>query len=40
VLGDNIKFAIQKAYQAVNLIHFKGMQYRKDIGKKALKHFR
>jgi phosphoribosylamine--glycine ligase len=35
-LGDSIKFAIDKAYQAVNLIHFKGMHYRKDIGKKAL----
>ncbi len=36
-LGDNIKQAIAKAYQAVNLIHFKGRHYRKDIGKKALK---
>ncbi|MFH1386278.1 MAG: phosphoribosylamine--glycine ligase [bacterium] len=39
-LGANIKFAIAKAYQAVNLIHFKGMHYRKDIGKKALKYER
>lgn len=39
-LGNTIKFAIDKAYQAVNLIHFKGMQYRKDIGKKALKYER
>ncbi|MFA6430908.1 MAG: phosphoribosylamine--glycine ligase [Candidatus Margulisiibacteriota bacterium] len=39
-LGDTIKFAIQKAYQAVDLIKFKGMQYRKDIGKKALKYER
>jgi phosphoribosylamine--glycine ligase len=39
-LGDSIKFAIDKAYRAVDLIHFKGMQYRKDIGKKALKHER
>jgi phosphoribosylamine--glycine ligase len=39
-LGDNIKFAIQKAYQAVDMIHFKGMHYRKDIGKKALKYLR
>jgi phosphoribosylamine--glycine ligase len=38
-LGDNIKFAVQKAYQAVDLIKFKGMHYRKDIGKKALKYF-
>ena len=37
-LGDNIKFAIDKAYRAVSLINFKGMHYRKDIGKKALKY--
>ena len=36
-LGGSIKFAIDKAYQGVSLIHFKGMHYRKDIGKKALK---
>lgn len=36
-LGDNIKFAIENAYRAVNLINFSGMHYRKDIGKKALK---
>ncbi len=39
-LGDSIKFAIDKAYRAVNLIHFKGMHYRKDIGRKALKYGR
>jgi phosphoribosylamine--glycine ligase len=39
-LGDSIKFAIDKAYRAVNMIHFKGMHYRKDIGKKALKYER
>ncbi|MFA5113645.1 MAG: phosphoribosylamine--glycine ligase [Candidatus Margulisiibacteriota bacterium] len=39
-LGGSIKFAIDKAYQAVNLIKFKGMHYRKDIGKKALKYER
>ncbi|OGC10940.1 phosphoribosylamine--glycine ligase [candidate division WOR-1 bacterium RIFOXYA12_FULL_52_29] len=38
--GDSIKFAIKKAYQAVDLISFKGMHYRKDIGKKALKYER
>jgi phosphoribosylamine--glycine ligase len=37
-LGDSIKFAINKAYQAVSLINFKKMHYRKDIGKKAAKH--
>ena len=36
-LGDGIKLAIKKAYQAVDLIRFKGMHYRKDIGKKAMK---
>ena len=36
-LGDGIKYAIQNAYRAVDLIDFSGMQYRKDIGKKALK---
>jgi len=36
-LGNTIKEAIDKTYQAVNKIHFEGMQYRKDIGKKALK---
>ena len=39
-LGGSIKFAIDKAYQAVDLIKFKGMHYRKDIGKKALKYER
>ncbi|KPJ66179.1 phosphoribosylamine--glycine ligase [candidate division WOR-1 bacterium DG_54_3] len=38
-LGDNIKFAIDKAYRAVSLLSFKDMHYRKDIGKKALKYF-
>lgn len=37
-LGDNIKFAIENAYRAVSLIKFKNMNYRKDIGKKALKY--
>ncbi|MGB9710007.1 MAG: phosphoribosylamine--glycine ligase [Thermodesulfovibrio sp.] len=31
-LGKDIKEARQKAYSAVELIHFEGMQYRKDIG--------
>jgi phosphoribosylamine--glycine ligase len=39
-LGGSIKFAIDKAYQAINLINFKGMHYRKDIGKKALKYLK
>jgi phosphoribosylamine--glycine ligase len=39
-LGDDIKLAINKAYQAVSFINFAGMQYRTDIGKKALKYLR
>ena len=35
-LGATIKEAINKAYQAVEKIKFEGMQFRKDIGKKAL----
>jgi len=35
-LGATIKEAISKAYQAVEKIKFEGMQYRKDIGRKAL----
>ncbi len=36
-LGNTIKEAIDKTYQAVEKIHFEGMQYRKDIGRRALK---
>jgi len=39
-LGDGIKLAIKKAYQAVELIKFKDMHFRKDIGKKALKYLK
>jgi len=35
-LGDTVKDAIDKGYEAVGKISFKDMQYRKDIGKKAL----
>ncbi|MHB8111536.1 MAG: phosphoribosylamine--glycine ligase [Syntrophorhabdaceae bacterium] len=35
-LGPTYEAAIQKAYDAVGLIQFDGMFYRKDIGKKAL----
>ncbi|MBU0580285.1 MAG: phosphoribosylamine--glycine ligase [Candidatus Margulisbacteria bacterium] len=37
-LGSDIKAAIKKAYNAVNKIQFDGIYFRKDIGKKALKH--
>lgn len=33
-LGDNLEDARRKAYEACELIHFDGMQYRKDIGNK------
>jgi len=36
-LGNTIKDAINKAYQAVDKINFAGMYYRRDIGQKALK---
>jgi len=35
-LGANLDVAIQRAYEAVEKISFDGMQYRKDIGRKAL----
>ena len=36
-LADTVKAAQQKAYSAVQQIHFDGMQYRKDIGFRAIK---
>jgi phosphoribosylamine--glycine ligase len=38
-LGDTVKTAITRAYKAVGKISWKGAQFRKDIGKKALKRF-
>ena len=35
-LGDTVEKAIAKAYQAVSRIQWEGVQYRRDIGKKAL----
>ena len=35
-LGSTYEDAVNKAYEAVNLIDFEGMHYRRDIGKKAL----
>lgn len=37
-LGEDFHQAKEKAYAAVNKIKFEGMQYRKDIGAKALKY--
>ncbi len=38
-LGSSIKNAINKAYEAVKKISWKGAHFRTDIGKKALKYF-
>jgi phosphoribosylamine--glycine ligase len=38
-LGDDIPSAIAKVYNGVENIGFEGMQYRKDIGQKALERF-
>jgi phosphoribosylamine--glycine ligase len=35
-LGDSVKMAQKRAYEAVAQIRFDGMQYRKDIGYRAL----
>jgi len=35
--GANLDDAVAKAYAAVDKIHFRGMQYRKDIGRKSAK---
>ena len=36
-LGDNLRIAQKRAYQAVDAIRFDGMQFRRDIGHRALK---
>jgi phosphoribosylamine--glycine ligase len=36
-LADNVKQAQQRAYDAARGIHFDGMQYRRDIGHRAVK---
>jgi phosphoribosylamine--glycine ligase len=36
-LGDSVKMARSRAYEAVDRIRFDGMQYRKDIGHRAIK---
>jgi phosphoribosylamine--glycine ligase len=35
-LGDSVKQAQRAAYTVVGAIHFDGMQYRRDIGHRAL----
>jgi len=39
-LGEDLKEAKSRAYEAVEKIHFNGMYYRKDIGDKAFKYLR
>jgi phosphoribosylamine--glycine ligase len=36
-LGDSVRMARSRAYEVVDRIRFDGMQYRKDIGQRALK---
>jgi len=36
-LGDSVKMARARAYEALDRIRFDGMQFRKDIGYRALK---
>jgi phosphoribosylamine---glycine ligase len=36
-LGDSVKLAQQRAYDALGSIHFDGAQYRRDIGHRAIK---
>ncbi|HSO19510.1 MAG TPA: phosphoribosylamine--glycine ligase, partial [Desulfosarcina sp.] len=38
-LGDTVEKAIQRAYQAVEKIHWDKVHYRRDIGQKALRRF-
>jgi phosphoribosylamine--glycine ligase len=35
-LGENLEKSIEKAYRLVDRIHFEGMQYRNDIGRKGV----
>jgi len=35
-LGGSLREAVDEAYRAVGMIHWRGMQYRKDIGARAL----
>jgi len=34
--GQNYTAAIERAYRAASCLHFEGMQFRRDIGRKAL----
>ncbi|MCG2583652.1 phosphoribosylamine--glycine ligase [Massilia sp. TS11] len=37
-LGDSVRMAQKQAYETVDKIHFDGMQFRRDIGWRGLKH--
>jgi phosphoribosylamine--glycine ligase len=37
--GDNLKSAIARAYEATGHIHFEGMHFRRDIGRKGLQRY-
>jgi phosphoribosylamine--glycine ligase len=37
--GLSLKLALETAYKAVGMIHFEGMQYRRDIGAKPLEYY-
>ncbi|HUC88584.1 MAG TPA: phosphoribosylamine--glycine ligase [Candidatus Paceibacterota bacterium] len=39
-IGNTLKEALKSAYEAVSKISFDGMQYRRDIGQKALKYLK
>ena len=36
-LGDTVADAQRRAYQAMKLVHFEGMHYRRDIGQQAIR---
>ena len=38
VLADSVKQAQQKAYEVAQGVQFDGMQYRRDIGYRAIRH--
>ena len=37
--GDDLRTAIDRAYEAVRQVHFEGMHYRTDIGRKGLRRY-
>ena len=39
-LGDSLRMARSRAYEVIDRVRFDGMQYRKDIGHRALKKSR